>query len=431
MKLIQYIFVIMIFGIITSCKKTEIYKITEAKEYNEYLRLKSNITRDNLNLRLEFWNKKLKEDSTRIVALGPIAKVYTKLFQTTGEIEYLKKAEQTLKKSVEIAAIGKENYLLALARNYISQHMFIEAEKVAERALQIGVNKKQSEMVMFDIAMELGKYTNAKKYLESFANQEDYNFLIRLAKWNDYKGNLDATIRNMEKAKSIAEGSKKGELMLWSYTNLADYYGHAGRVKDSYDHYLKALEIDPANAYAKKGIAWIIYSYEYNPTEALRIINTITQEYQSPDYALFKVEIAEYQNNQEAKEKNLKNYFQTVTDTRYGDMYNSYNAMIRAEEFNDYDGALEIAIQEIKNRPTPQSYGLLAYILNLKGDHKKALGIVESHIIGKTYEPEVYYQIAQIYKTNQLIDKIAPIKKELLSSSYELGPLLTNKIQNL
>ncbi|MBQ0740484.1 cell surface protein, partial [Aquimarina celericrescens] len=70
-------------------------------------------------------------------------------------------------------------------------------------------------------------------------------------------------------------------------------------------------------------------------------------------------------------------------------MYNSYNAMIRAEEFNDYDGALEIAIQEIKNRPTPQSYGLLAYILNLKGDHKKALGIVESHIIGKTYEPEV------------------------------------------
>ncbi len=431
MKLSQYIYMLIIFGMITSCKKTEIYKITEAKEYNEYLRLKSNITRDNLNLRLEFWNKKLKEDSTRIVALGPIAKVYTKLFQTTGEIEYLKKAEQTLKKSVEIAAIGKENYLLALARNYISQHMFIEAEKVAERALYIGVNKKQSEMVLFDIAMELGKYTDAKKYLESIANQEDYNFLIRLAKWNDYKGNLDATIRNMEKAKSIAEGSKKEELMLWSYTNLADYYGHAGRVEDSYDHYLKALQIDPANAYAKKGIAWIIYSYEYNPTEALRIINTITKEYQSPDYALFKVEIAEYQNNQEEKEKNLKNYFQIVTDTRYGDMYNLYNAMIRAEEFNDYDSALEIASQEIKNRPTPQSYSLLAYILNLKGDHKKALEIVESHIIGKTYEPEVYYQIAQIYKTNQLIDKIAPIKKELLSSSYELGPLLTNKIQNL
>ena len=69
---------------------------------------------------------------------------------------------------------------------------------------------------------------------------------------NDHNGDLDTTIRFMEKARDKAEASKNNGLMLWAYTNLADYYGHAGRIEDSYDHYLKTLRIDPENAYAKK-----------------------------------------------------------------------------------------------------------------------------------------------------------------------------------
>lgn len=415
---------------ITSCQKSEV-QITNQKDYNTYLNLKRNNKTENLNLRLTFWNKKLNKDSTRIVALGPIAKVYSSLFQHTGDIEYLKKAEQTLLKSVEVAAIEKEGYLLALAKNYISQHRFIEAEKVAEKALKTNANSKASKMVLFDISMELGKYNEAEKYLESFANLSDYNFLIRLAKWNDHNGNLDATIRNMEKAKSIAEKSNKKELILWSYTNLADFYGHAGRIKDSYTYYLKALQIDPSNAYAKKGIAWIAYSYEQNAKEALRIINTIAKSHRAPDYALFKAEIAEYQKNKEAKIANFKQYFDIVKNPEYGDMYNTYNALIRAEEFDDYDEAIKIAVEETKKRPTPEVYSVLAHILNLKGEYKTALQIAETHVIGRTYEPEVYYHLAKIYKSNKQIDKIVPIKKELLESSYELGPVLIREIENL
>ena len=80
----------------------------------------------------------------------------------------------------------------------------------------------------------------------------------------------------------------------------------------SYYYYLKALELNPNDAYAKKGIAWIIFSYEKNPEEALRILDAITENYSSPDYYLLKAEIADYMGSEEIQAKNLDLYFKSV-----------------------------------------------------------------------------------------------------------------------
>ncbi|MBW1295925.1 tetratricopeptide repeat protein [Aquimarina litoralis] len=405
--------------------------ITNSDEYTRYLTVKQNQTHNEINSQLEFWNQRIKKDSLQLTALAPVASLYSQLFESTGEIEYLKLAEKVLTKSAAIATVGKSKYLLALAHNYISQHRFIEAKEAAMGAYLLKTNTKATEMVLFDVSMELGEYENAQKYLERFANQNDYNFLIRLAKWNDFKGNLDATIRNMEKALQIAKSSKNENLLLWSYTNLADYYGHARRIKESYEHYLNALEIEPTNAYAKKGIAWIVYSYENKPEEALKILNAITANHQSPDYFLLKAEIAEYQKDNIAKKINLIKYINSVKDERYGGMYNTHTALLLAEEYEAFDKALMIADEEIENRPTPQSYDLKAYILNLKGEHKRALEIAEKYIIDKTFEPVANLHIAQIYKANNLSEKADPIIKELIESSYELGPVVSQEIPTL
>ncbi|WP_378184063.1 cell surface protein [Aquimarina sp. SS2-1] len=430
MKFYTIIKVVLISLIITSCNTTE-NKITNAKDYNIYLDQYQNNLVDAASKRLQFWNSKIKEDSLQITALLPAAEAYSQLFKSTGAVQHLKKAEIALRKSSDVAVVGRSGHLLALARNYISQHRFKEAKKAAIEAYSLKTSTKAAEMVLFDVAMELGEYESAEKYLESLVNHSDFNFLIRLAKWNDYKGNLDATIRNMEKAKKIAESSKKPSLILWSYTNLADYYGHAGRIKESYDHYLKALAIDPSNAYAKKGIAWIVYSYENNPEEAMRILDITTKSYHSPDYFLLKAEIAEFQKKEIIKNVNLKRYQVAVENEAYGSMYHTHTALLMAEEHQAFDKALEIAEEEIQNRPTPQSYDLKAYILYLKGEHKKALDIAEKYIVNKTFEPMVNLHIAQIYKANNLQVKAKPIIGELMESSFELGPVTSQKIMNL
>ena len=177
----------------------------------------------------------------------------------------------------------------------------------------------------------------------------------------------------MEKAKDIAILNENKYLQIWTYSNLGDLNGHAGNIKKSYDYYLKTLELDPNNSYALKGIAWIVFSHERNTVEAKRIIDNISKNHHTPDFYLIKAEIAEYENNTIAKNENLITYFKMLDAVNYGAMYNKYNALIYADDKRTASRALEIAQIEISNRPTPDSYDLLAWSYYNLGDSKKAL----------------------------------------------------------
>jgi hypothetical protein len=52
-------------------------------------------------------------------------------------------------------------------------------------------------------------------------------------------------------------------------------------------------------------------------------------------------------------------------------------------------------------------------------------------VVGKSFEPKVQYHLAMIYKSNNLAFKTKPIKEELLSSLYELGPNFEKKVNQL
>lgn len=422
------IYLILCICFLFSCQEEQ---ITNPEDYNHYLQEENTQNKELALQHLQFWNTRIKQDSIQIIALGKSAQVYTTLFETNGSIESLKNAEIALQKAANNAHIAKDVYLRALAKNLISQHRFKEAAKALQKAQFFSPNKLETHYMQFDVAMELGNYKAAETYLHLITDFSDFNYLIRLAKWKDYIGDLDATIHYMERAESIADYSNNETLKLWTYTNLGDYYGHAGRIKDAYTYYLKSLSIDAGNAYAKKGIAWITYSHEKNPTEALRILNIIQNQHQSPDYYLLKAEIAEYQNDLTAKDEYLNQYFEEIKKPEYGDMYNTHTAEILAQEKNSYEKALAIAQKEVKNRPTPLSYDLLAYVYYQKGDYKKALDIANTHVANQTFEPVAQYHLAEIYKANKLYYKVASIKKELADASYELGPLTTTVVKKL
>lgn len=426
-KNMKFSLILLLSLCILSCSTT----ITKPQDYEQSLNAQTNEAVKNAALRLNFWNTKIKTDSMQLASLPYAAEAYGSLFQNTADIQYLKAAEKTLKRAADIAAIGKSGHLEALAANYIKQHRFQEALSALEQAYIIGGKTKSTTFMLFDVHMELGHYREAQTYLDLTSDFTDFNYLTRLAKWKDYVGDLDATIHYMEEARNIAEGSNKKDIRMWVYTNLADYYGHAGRLQDSYNHYLKALQLDPTNAYAKKGIAWIAYSHEANATEALRILNSIPAEYYSPDYYLLKAEIAEFMNDEGTKKEQLALYASAVSNPDYGSMYNIPTALILAEENGNYDTALRLAEQEVAARATPETYSLLAHILLLKGDVHKALEISEKYVAGQTFEPEANYRLAAIYKANNKKDVMATLEADLRGSHFELGPLTAKRIEQL
>jgi tetratricopeptide (TPR) repeat protein len=363
--------------------------------------------------------------------LGIIASKYATLFEYTGDIKNLYKTEDLLTQSNEANKYSKVATIRSLGRNYIAQHRFKEALDLANKALAIGEGRKETQKLLFDVQMELGNFAEAESNLNALKDMNDYDYLIRLAKWNDHKGDLKTAITFMEKARDIAEKEDNRTLKIWSYSNLGDFYGHAGRIQESYNSYLKTLAIDPNYSYALKGIAWIVFSYERNTKEAKRIVDAIEITHNTPDFHLLKSQIAQFEGNKVAALQSRNAYFAMLEKNNYGAMYNKYNTLIYADAKETAPIALEIAKVEVDHRPTPDSYDLLAWSYLNMGQKEKALAIAKKYVVGKSSEPKVQYHLAMIYKSNNEYQKVAPIKEELLSSIYELGPNLEKKVNQL
>ncbi len=429
MKTINQLIFLSITLLLIGCNNSD--SITNQNDYEAYLYQEDNTDVKKAQTEFDFWFDKLQKNPTQFPYLLKMAAAESQLFQYTGNVDYLINQAIRLKEANEKINYMNSGYLRALARNYISQHKFKEALELLLKAEKNGDNLIATQKMLFDVYLELGNAKQAQVYLSTHKNFTDFDYLIRLSKWSDHNGNLDSAISLMEKAVKISENNKTDDLTQWAYTNLADYYGHAGKIKESYNNYLKALALDPNDSYALKGIAWIVYSHEKNPKQALKIINQITKKHNSPDYFLLKAEIAEYMEDLSEKNKNLEFYFSEIKKEKYGDMYNKYNAILYLEELKKPDLAVQIALKEVENRPTVQSYDLLAWSYFNQGNMDSALEIAKNKLADKTTEPEVLYHLAVIYKSDKQTDKVSELKKELLTASYELGPVMANKIMKL
>lgn len=95
--------------------------------------------------------------------------------------------------------------------------------------------------MFFDSVMELGDFERVYSYFLILKDMSDYNYLICLLKWSDYIGDLDNVIKFMEMVKEKVEFYESKFFKVWMYSNLVDYYGYVGRIKDFYEYYLKIL----------------------------------------------------------------------------------------------------------------------------------------------------------------------------------------------
>jgi tetratricopeptide (TPR) repeat protein len=285
-----------------------------------------------------------------------------------------------------------------------------------------------SKLILTDVEMELGGDDWAGKILESFTNKNSFAWLIRKAKLKDHEGDLDSAIMLIEQAYERIKGNKT--LSIWALTNLGDMYGHDGRLEEAYKNYLKVLDLDPNDDYSLKGIAWIALSNDHKLNEAKAIINVLSDRKRMPEAHLMLAEIASLENDESERIHQLQLFKAMVDNADYRLMYNKYLATIEAGDFKNPQRCIAIAKEEINNRPTTQSYDLLAYGYHMNGESKKALKIVNDHVLERTFEPESLYHMGMIYKSNGFINEGNKMLREALESSFELGPSVTNAIED-
>jgi tetratricopeptide (TPR) repeat protein len=411
--------------IVTSCNKEQ-KRVTQAADYESFLTFKK-ISTYSIEADMAFWQERLIHMPKDEASKRKLAGLHSANFRKTGKVEELKRSDSMYHSLLKTTSSAKAGLYLGLAQNSITQHQFRHAEVYAEAALKEGGNEAASLLVITDIALELGDDYKAKSTLKKFTNKNSFAHLIRQVKVKDHEGQLDSAILKMEKAFDRVKGNK--DLYCWSLSNLGDMYGHAGRIEDAYKAYLSVLQKDPAYDYVLKGIAWIALSNDKNYSEAKRIINVLASRSRMPDAHLMLAEIAEMENDEQEKNKQL-NAFVSLTDNHhYKTMYAKYLAEIYVEDLQKPEASLAIAEEEIKNRPTPQSYDLKAWALLHLGREKEALFVAQKNVTGKTFEPDAAYHMGMIYLANGFESEAKKYLKEALESSFELGPSVARDIE--
>ncbi|NOT52653.1 MAG: hypothetical protein HOP10_15425 [Chitinophagaceae bacterium] len=411
-----------------SCKQKKVSVVNE-RDYVAYLKpgLVQAEKKKNAD-EISFWQQRLLNDTGSYVNKLELAKNYLHCFKLTGGISSLVTGDSLLKRSSDKLANTEANILFALSQNSITQHQFNSAALYNEAASKVNGDPYVIRLLEFDTKMELGQYADAQKALNSLKDREAFDYLIRKAKWEDHTGNSDESIRLMELAFEKIKNKKKS-LYCWTLSNLADMYGHAGRIKESYNAYLDVLKKDPSNLYCLKGIAWIAYSNDGNNQAAKEILQFILSQTNMPDLKLILAEIAAKENDITEKDRLIKEFVKEVQQPGYGAMYNKYLINIYTDELNQYDKAIAIAENELKNRFTPETCDWLAWSYYNSGDKIKALEYAKSYVFKRTFEPGALMHTAFIFADNGKKKEARAILNDCLASSFELGPAATEMIK--
>jgi tetratricopeptide (TPR) repeat protein len=425
---------ILLFGILlsvvfTSCSKKK--NIADPADYNTFLTDKfheKEIAKNDYEI--NFWKNKLRQDTGSFVDMLELGFNYLHRFKLHGEVEDVKYADSLFMRSNTKLNYKTPEIYYSLSQNAITQHRFQDAYKYTEAAIKNGGAEYTTDLLKFDAGMELGLYYEASNKLNKINTPGNFDYMIRKAKLEDHKGNLDKAIELMEMAFEKVKNINKKSPYAWTLSNLADMYGHAGRVKEAYDAYINVLKRDSANLYCLKGIAYIAYAQDKNTAEAKRILNFILAKTKMPDLHLMLADIAGFEGNKKEKENQLNLFLQEAEQPKYGAMYNKYLFTIYADELNDGAKALSIAQMEAESRPTPEALSWLAWAYYKTGYTDKAYTTAKNYVVNKCFEPNVLYRLGIIYNAAGKKDKAKEFLHETLKSSFEIGPVKAAEVKN-
>ena len=403
-------------------------KVADSADYNQFLEESpSQQSLEILNEEIQFWENKLSYSPNSFTYISKLAGLNSRKFRLDGSVEHIYTSDSLYKKAIELNPFSNAGLYQALSGNSITKHEFIDAKNYAEMALIEGDKKTSTYYLLFDALMELGEYQRATGILNMQENKSSFDYLVRASKLADHNGDLDQAIVLMEQAFERVKADNS--LFTWAKSNLGDMYGHAGRIQDSYNAYLEVLNKNPEHWHSLQGIAWINFAHDKNTTEAKRILNKVRSHIDDPQITLILSEIADYENNTALSNELKMDYYARASSPQYLGMYNKYLILLEAEDLKMQDAALARATAEQEKRPTAEMYDLLAWSYFQKGNNEKALELAKNHIEDKSSHPEVLYHLGVIFKNNNFEKKGNTYLKQALESTFELGPLTTEKIK--
>ncbi len=403
--------------------------IVQYEEVKPYLQTQYyNYEKSQLLEQVEFWTRRLKEQTANNVYQQRLANLQAQYFRLTGKINYLRQSDSLLLDLAERFP-NTVSHWQGLAQNAIAGHEFAKADHYANQALAIGEKRYQSSLIKVDILLERGNRQEALGLLNALGNPYSFEYLTRKVKLADQLGQLDEAIHWMEKAVGRARSSGDPKLISWSLANLADMYGHQGKIQKSYHTFLQALQFNPAELHALKGIAWIAFSHDKAPIQAKDIVRFLQSLQDIPDYDLLLADIATYQKEVRQAKIHTERFLDRASQAAYGFLYTRPLVQLQLDKGEIAEPAIRTEA-EISQRAHPLSFAIRAKFLHDLGAKDAAIKMLEEKVLGQTEEPDALYLAGMIYKDSGRPKQARALLRAAREATFELGPVAEFEIKN-
>ena len=347
---------------------------------------------------IAYYQQLIKRNPRNAKAYYGLGDALIRKARETGDPSYFKRAEEALKRSLEIAprnAVAMRH----LAYVFYSRHEFEAAADHARKAIELNPSDGDSYGVLGDALLEIGEYGRAEEvYKKMMELEENLYSYSRLAGLKSVRGDSAGAIVDLERAIAAGKAAKQpAESIAWAEWQLGSDHFTLGKLENAESYYRQSLETYPNYYRALAGMAQV-RGAQKNYSEAISLYQKAISILPMPDFAAALGDIY----IKIGKPELGKQQYELV---EYIGRLNSLNQALYNRElayfYTDHDmklaESLELAKRELDYRRDIYAYDLLAWSLYKNDKVEEARDAIEKALKLDTQDAKLFFHAGMIY----------------------------------
>ena len=384
----------------------------------------------NTQKNVDILQKKIAANASDTKSIIALANYFILEGRATGNYAYYDKAAMKLVNDILKMDANNFEALTLKSLVYLSQHHFADGLETAQQARNMIPYNAFVHGILVDGNVEMGNYDSALACAQKMMEiRPDLRSYARASYLREIFGDYPGAIEAMKLA--IDAGVSGDEATEWSRIQLGHLYENIGDFKNAEMNYQIALNERPGYMYALAGMAHLaLAAKDYN-----KAIDYYQQAAKDANEGSFKEELATvyFLSGQKEKATELtnavireldKNATAANTDESIGH-YADKELAYAYLSINNYDKALEHAIQEYNRRPKNIEVNeTVAWMYYKKGEAAKALPYLKVALITNSKNPTLLCRSGLIYAKNGDLINAKKLLQEGLQSNPNIDAML-------
>jgi tetratricopeptide (TPR) repeat protein len=350
---------------------------------------------------IEFFEQRVKNDSSGASDRAKLATLYTERARATGANSDYQRAEELARRSLMLRTGHNEQTFSVLASALLARHDFVGALAVAKQVDSLNPGMPSNVALLGEIELELGNYAAADAHFTSLKfGSDQFTIAARVARWHELTGSADAARRLLRGAiqKVAHRTDLPREQVAWFHYRLAELELRTGNLDSADAAFRRGLQVFPDDYRILGGLArlsaarsqWQAAIDYGNRAIAVQLdpatLGTISESYAALGDTAHAAQYARAMTTSALKQP--------------GPIHRAWGLF--ALDHGTKDDVIRVLAKtrvEMKTRHDIYGYDLLAWALHKQGRDAAAHEAMQHALSQKTEDAQLYYHAGMIERS--------------------------------